>query len=454
MDIGFETIGNATLICHDKVPMLVTDPWITGSAYFGSWTRSHQIPAEQLESIKRCKFVWISHGHPDHLSDDSIALLKEKKFLLPDHVGNRIFDSLKNQGFDVHILKSREWISLSDRIRILSIADYNQDGILLVDLNGTLIVDLNDASDCGWMCFVRKIVRGYDVSFLLKLTGYGDAEMIHFFDEDGRFVPPRAAKKEPVGRQISHLTAQYGAKYFVPFSSMHRYQRADSIWANEYTTTLEDYRNGFDSTHCELLPAFIRYDCSKESLEPIDPPKTSQQVFAPAQFGDDWSEPLSTDDKAKITAYFQSFDHVKNQFRFVRITVGGKTHIIDMNSRVRDRGITFEAPRHSLMLAIEQEIFDDMLIGNFMKTTLHGGHGKRPLYPDFTPFVAKYGDNGRAKNYQELEAYFAEYRKRSPIDYFYKQFENRSVGIIRRLMPLDSRAYTLARKIYYRVKEI
>jgi hypothetical protein len=99
------------------------------------------------------------------------------------------------------------------------------------------------------------------------------------------------------------------------------------------TTTLEDYRNGFDSTHCELLPAFIRYDCSKESLEPIDPPKTSQQVFAPAQFGDDWSEPLSTDDKAKITAYFQSFDHVKNQFRFVRITVGGKTHIIDMNAR-------------------------------------------------------------------------------------------------------------------------
>ncbi len=64
MDIGFETIGNATLICHDKGPMLVTDPWITGPAYFGSWTRSHEIPAEQLESIKRCKFVWISQRPP------------------------------------------------------------------------------------------------------------------------------------------------------------------------------------------------------------------------------------------------------------------------------------------------------------------------------------------------------------------------------------------------------
>ena len=33
MDVGFETIGNATLICYDKKPIIVTDPWIEGSAY-------------------------------------------------------------------------------------------------------------------------------------------------------------------------------------------------------------------------------------------------------------------------------------------------------------------------------------------------------------------------------------------------------------------------------------
>src|SRR6185503_10796774 len=187
MDLGFETIGNATLICHDKIPVLVTDPWITGAAYFGSWTRSHEIPAEQMENILRSQFVWISHGHPDHLSAESIELLKGKKFLLPDHVGNRIFDGLSALGLDVHILKSRQWTSLSDRIRVLSIADYNQDGILLVDLNGTLIVNLNDASDRGWGRFIRKVVRGYKASFLLKLSGFGDAEMIHLFDEEGRF---------------------------------------------------------------------------------------------------------------------------------------------------------------------------------------------------------------------------------------------------------------------------
>jgi hypothetical protein len=50
------------------VPVLATDPWIKGAAYFGSWTTSHLIPEEQLAHVKACKYLWISHGHPDHLS--------------------------------------------------------------------------------------------------------------------------------------------------------------------------------------------------------------------------------------------------------------------------------------------------------------------------------------------------------------------------------------------------
>ena len=76
MESGFETIGNAVLICHDQGPVLVTDPWIVGGAYFGSWGFSHEIPEEQMASIRRCPYVWISHGHPDHLSARSLDLLQ------------------------------------------------------------------------------------------------------------------------------------------------------------------------------------------------------------------------------------------------------------------------------------------------------------------------------------------------------------------------------------------
>jgi L-ascorbate metabolism protein UlaG (beta-lactamase superfamily) len=119
MDLGLETIGNATLVCHDKRPVIVTDPWIAGHAYFGSWGLSHEIPAETLESINSCQYMWVSHGHPDHLSSGSLASLRDKQFLIPDHVGGRICDGLRERGFDVTVLKSKRWYPISDRIRIL-----------------------------------------------------------------------------------------------------------------------------------------------------------------------------------------------------------------------------------------------------------------------------------------------------------------------------------------------
>ena len=85
--IGFETIGNATLIAYDEKPILATDPWIRGAPYFGSWTWESKIPAEQFQQIQRAEYIWFSHGHPDHLSSDSLHYLSDKKILLSDHVG-------------------------------------------------------------------------------------------------------------------------------------------------------------------------------------------------------------------------------------------------------------------------------------------------------------------------------------------------------------------------------
>jgi len=87
MNLGFETSGNAVLVFHDSKPVLVTDPWVTGWAYFGSWGLSHEIPEQVMRAILESEFVWISHGHPDHLSPRSLDLLAGKNFLLPGHVG-------------------------------------------------------------------------------------------------------------------------------------------------------------------------------------------------------------------------------------------------------------------------------------------------------------------------------------------------------------------------------
>ena len=415
MDTGFETIGNATIIFHDRGPVLVTDPWIEDSCYFGSWTLAHEIPAEQRANIEACRYVWLSHGHPDHLSFPSLRHLRDKTLLLPDHRGQRIKESLEAEGYKCEVLKDGEWIQLTDRIRIACVADYHQDAMLMVDVNGRLVVNLNDGTDRGTGRFIQETAYQYEKSFLLRLVCYGDADMINFFDEDGNRIPPAAAEKRPVLPDMLEGLKYCNCKAAIPFSSLHKYQRADSIWTNEHVTPLEAYPVGRFEDQFDVLPAFVRYDCTNDEYTRIDPPATPDVVYEPEEFGDSWTDMLDASDVKKLRAYFGQFEHLHSFLDFVRFKVGGKEHVIEFANKKFDRGITFETPRGSLMQSVEWQIFDDLLIGNYMKTTLHGkfaDKGNMGLYPDFTPYVTKYGDNGLARTAEELQAYFAEYAAR------------------------------------------
>jgi L-ascorbate metabolism protein UlaG (beta-lactamase superfamily) len=446
--VGFDTIGNAILIAYDDQPVLVTDPWVGGGAYFGSWTFSHAIPPEQLESIKRSPYVWISHGHPDHLNLESLSDLPNKQFLLANHVGGRIHDDLKALGINVRILPEREWVQLSKRVKVMTLSDYNQDSILLVDMAGTLLIDINDANDRGWGSFVKGIASQYKTSYLLKLSDRGDADMINLFDEGGRRKPLSSAAVK-VGRPLARWAKVFGATHVIPFSSFHRYQREDSVWANEYATTLEAYKEGFDTGNATLLPAFVRVDCENGTVTELTPPASVVDVKPASAFGDNWSDLLEPADKLKLTAYFQDKQILRSHFGFLRFIVGGEETMIDLNPGLRDFGITFEVPRSSLMTAVEYQVFDDLLIGNFMRTTLHGA---TKLYPHFTPLTAKYSDNGRANTSAELRNYFFDYIRRNPAGTIRHLLELKSEDLFRKLVPINSGPYKKVQALYWKYK--
>jgi len=380
-------------------------------------------------------------------------LLQDKKILLPDHVGSRIASDLKRLKFDVTVLKDREWTELSPRIKVLSLSDYNQDGILLIDINGTLILDLNDSSPRGWGGYIKKIASKYKETFLLQIAGYGDADMINYFDEDGRRIEPRAALKLPVGATVSRVADAFNIRHVLPFSSLHKYQRSDSIWANEYTTPLEDYSRGFASRQCDFLPAFIRYDCANGDVEEINPAQTPDVVVDPIDFGDDWSEPLKNEDRQKLEAYIKAISHLGEVMDFINFRVGSQDNIIELRDKGFKKGIVFEAPRRSLMRAARWEIFDDLLIGNFMKTSLVGKWPQSRLYPDFTPYVSKYADNGLAKSPEEIHEYFQQYSKRAPFEFFRHRLENSIASIVRTNLDTRSPLYQVAQKSWWFAKQ-
>jgi hypothetical protein len=84
------------------------------------------------------------------------------------------------------------------------------------------------------------------------------------------------------------------------------------------------------------------------------------------------------------------------------------------------------------MLSGESHEFDDLLIGNFIKTTLHGKVSS--LYPDFSPYVAKYGDNGLAYSEEDLDRYFRYYHELYGFRYWLAKMEFDSVNKVRALL--------------------
>ena len=446
--LGFESIGSAILIAYDGVPVLTTDAWINDDAYFGSWTHDYGIPTEQMDAIKQAKFHWLSHGHPDHLNVESLPLLSAGQFLLSDHFGGRLSREMERLGHQARILKDRQWVQLSDRIKVYSIANVNQDSILLIDIAGTLIINTNDSPDYGASFHIKRIAKQYKNVFYCALHGWGGADMLNLFDPDGRKLTDPPEKRRAIAPRAQGSAIMHGAHYVIPFSGFHAYQREDSAWANSLIPELDDYQTDALPVGPQMLPAFVRVNVENNEIQEINPPRNALRLHKPEEFGDNWSDPLTADDAKKIDAYFRSRQHLADSFGFIEVKFGGKPHVVDLNRDQRNRGISFEAPRNSFMTCLEYEIFDDLLIGNFMKTTLHGVEG---LYPDFAPYVAKYGDNGGAKTRAELRRYFLHYFIRDPIASTLKKVSTGSEQIVRALVPADSGVFKSAKKFYYRL---
>ena len=444
----FETVGSAIVIAYDGRPVLTTDPWINGDAYFGSWALDYEIPATQIQAIRDADYHWFSHGHPDHLNIASLPLLTKGQFLISDHYGSRLERDLTGAGYRVRVLPDREWIQLSQGIRVYSIANRNQDSVLLIDINGRLVIDQNDSPDFGESFRVRQIAKHFKEVYLLQLHGWGGADMLNLFDPSGRKLTSVGEKRRPIAPRSQRSAMMMGARKVIPFSSFHRYQREDSVWANELIPELDDYHSHPMERGPEILPAFVRVDCETDEITTIDPLRSPYIVKPPEDFGDSWSDQLDREDKVKIHRYFTAREALRRNFGFIQVSAGGSSVTIDLNRVKRDVGIRFECPRNSLMTCIEHELFDDLLIGNYMRTTLYNVHD---LYPHFTPYVAKYADNGGAKTMPELRAYSGHYFMRDPVAHALKHFIDGGEMVLRNALPERSAIFRVAKRAFYSI---
>jgi hypothetical protein len=416
----FETLGNAMVqVTRGGEPLLVTDPWLSGDAYFGSWDLERPLSEEQLAHARGSKFVWFSHGHPDHFHVPSVeSLPRTANILLPDHYDHEIRRTLVELGFAPTVLPQKTWVTLDDGLRVLCVANENMDAILAIDVGGTLLLDKNDSPFCGEDRFFRKLVSQFERSYMLSLCAF-DADMINTFDHDMRpLIDPPEDRKPGTVWATAKVAEYLGVQNYCCSSSQHVYARPDSAWANGYRITWPDMRRLWTADAVRLVPPFSQVALPggaivKTHCEDVRDPETR----IVSERNEDWTVPLSEEEWNKVERFSRQFETLRRWQDFIGFNVGGETRIFQLRGGQLDKpqdkrvGVIFHVPRGSLLETTTYGYFDDLLIGNFMKTQLFNMR----LYPLFTPRVAKLGGNAKVFTARDLCRFRLHYFRTSPL---------------------------------------
>jgi hypothetical protein len=416
----FETLGNAMIQLFDAgTPVLVTDPWLIGSAYFGSWELERPLTERQIGNAVASPFVWFSHGHPDHFHVPSLERLdRSTTILLPDQYFPELAQTLGEMGFTYRILPDKVWVTLHPGLRVLCVANENMDAIIAIEAGGVLLLNKNDSPFCGEDPFFRRLVRGYATSYLAALCAY-DADMINTYDADMKRLVGAPMERKPGTVWAVARTAEYlGVTAFCCSSSQHVYARADSAWANDYRITWGDIQRLWTAPGVRVIGPYSVVDLATGSHVPADSPAVDLASQVRADTGDDdWDARLSEAEWAEVERFARQFETLRRRQDFVAFTVGGETRRFLIRRSAGGKrpealvGVNFHVPRASLLDTVKYGYFDDLLIGNFMKTQLFN----MQLYPHFSPLVAKLGGNAKVFTNRQLLRFRLHYFLRSPV---------------------------------------
>ena len=197
---------------------LLTDPWIAGPAFMGAWI---QYPPPMIDVGKlHPDAILITHEHSDHFHEPTLSSLERSTpVYVPDFPNRRMVLRLEALGFvDVHPMSFGETYEISEGIN-LSCFEPNSlwnDSIVLIDIDGFRILNLNDA---GLNHRIAPIVSPVDVI----ATGFSGAASGY------PLTWTHLSEQEKIGNmelqcqgsldRLREALVLYEATYLLPFAS-------------------------------------------------------------------------------------------------------------------------------------------------------------------------------------------------------------------------------------------
>jgi L-ascorbate metabolism protein UlaG (beta-lactamase superfamily) len=239
-DVRIKYVGHACLQIRAGGLTLLCDPWWLGPAYAGQW---FQFPPPAFEGVaaEPLDYLYISHGHEDHLHTETLATLPhDATVLVPRLPSTDLRDYLANDlGFRRVIeLGDGESAPLGNGVRATIYINLTDSVLVVRDADGRVLVDANDAVHAAPPVVRRSLCeriaeREGPIDYLF--CGYGGASFwpncVHYATKDD-LATARLRERQLVDAFVEAVRI-VRPRYAFPFAASFALLEPEKRWIND-----------------------------------------------------------------------------------------------------------------------------------------------------------------------------------------------------------------------------
>lgn len=228
-------IGHAAVLIETAGLRILSDPWWEGPCFGTQWW---VYPRAETTAIgdQPLDYVYISHGHHDHLHLGTLRRLKVGKVLVSSTLDVAPF--LRERGFEVWEIGPEEEVDLGQGVKARLMPTCNDDTILAVADGAASCLNLNDAVHAAPGDVQDRVLgklRALYPNPTYLFCGYGIAS--HF---PACYVIPGTDRVATAARRQAYFNRQWvkivqalQPRFAFPFAADVGFLDEDLIWANE-----------------------------------------------------------------------------------------------------------------------------------------------------------------------------------------------------------------------------
>src|SRR5216683_208449 len=122
-------VGHASILIEAAGVRILSDPWWKGPCFGAQWW-TYPLPCVDAAEREPIDYIYISHGHHDHLHPPTLKLFLGAKVLIAG--GSELSGAIRDLGFEVIEVGSIQETDLGNGVRCRIIETHAADTLLAV----------------------------------------------------------------------------------------------------------------------------------------------------------------------------------------------------------------------------------------------------------------------------------------------------------------------------------